>query len=269
MHIYPMKGCYRVDQEQARVEPWGLAGDRRWLIVDHESGVAVTQREVPALTQVRPAPKAGGGGLVLRTRGQADLVVAEPREGEPTDVSVWRFNGSAAAAGQVADEWLSTALGRKVRLVWLDDPTRRAVDPVYARPDDRVSFADGYPLLLANAASLDALNDLIAESPWGAFETPLPMTRFRPNLVIEDAPAWVEDAWTGGRIRVGEVTFRVPKPCGRCVVTTTDQETGQRAREPLRTLGRHRNVDQGLLFATNLIPDNRGTVTVGDRVEAL
>src|SRR4029450_7098533 len=108
------------------------------------------------------------------------------------------------------------------------------VNPDYGRADDRVSFADGYPLLLANTASLDALNDRIAEG--GSLEGPLPMTRFRPNVVIAGAAPWVEDAWTGGRIKIGEVTFRVPKRCDRCVVTTTDQETGERGREHIMTV---------------------------------
>jgi len=158
-------------------------------------------------------------------------------------------------------------LDRKVRLVWLDDPTRRVVTQAYGEPGDRVSFADAFPLLLANTASLDALNGWLLES--GSVEGPLPMARFRPNVVISGAPPWVEDDWTGRRIRVGEVTFRVVKPCGRCVVTTTDQETGERGHEPLRALARHRRVGQELRFATSLIPDGPGTIAVGDPVEVL
>ena len=262
LYTYPVKGCYRLEHDGARVEPWGLAGDRRWLVVDLD-GTALTQREVPGLGQIRPTPTTGG--LVVRAAGRPDLTVPEPRDGEPTEVTVWGDRVRAAAAGAAADDWFSETLDRKVRLVWLDDPTRRAVDPRYALASDRVSFADGYPLLLANAASLDALNDWLAAD--GSPEWPLPMTRFRPNVVVTGAPAWAEDAWVGGRIRIGEVTFRVPKACGRCVVTTTDQETGERGREPLRTLARYRNVDQQLLFAVNLIPDGPGYIRVGDAVE--
>lgn len=265
IHTYPVKGCYRVEWDRAEVEPWGLAGDRRWLVVDPATGLAVTQRDVPAMTQVMPGPD--GAGIVLRTAGLADLVVAPPHDDDLTDVIIWGHRLKAARAGDAADDWLSTALDRKVRLVWLDDPRRRAVDPEYADPGDTVSFADGYPVLLTNLASLDALNDLIAET--GSGEGPLPMTRFRPNLVVAGASPWAEDAWIGGRIRIGGVTFRVPKPCDRCVVTTTDQETGERGREPLRTLGRHRNVGQKLLFGANLIPDGRGSVRPGDPVEVL
>jgi uncharacterized protein YcbX len=261
IHTYPIKGCYRVDAERAVVEPWGLAGDRRWLIVDRATGKAVTQRETTRLTRIRPGVV--DDGLLLRADGHADLVVPA-KEGELVDVAVWRFNGAATHASVEADAWISAVLDRPVRLVYLDDPTRRPVNPDYGRPEDRVSFADGYPLLLANAASLAALNDRIAES--GSLESPLPMTRFRPNVVISGGPAWAEDGWTGGRIRIGAVEFRVPKPCERCVVTTTDQETGERGSEPLRTLARFRNVNQGLLFATNLIPDGPGQIEVGDAV---
>jgi uncharacterized protein YcbX len=261
LHIYPVKGCHRVDLDRSPVEPWGLAGDRRWLIVDADTGRAVTQRDTTRLTQLQPGLTSTG--LRLEAPGRPALVVPSPVDGELTEVTVWSFTGAAALAGAAADDWLTAALERKVRLVWLDDPTRRGIHPAW--PDDRVSFADGYPLLLANTASLDALNDAIAEG--GSLEGPLPMTRFRPNVVITGAPAWTEDAWTGGRIRIGAVTFRVPKPCDRCVVTTTDQETGERGREPLRTLGRIRNIDQDLLFATNLIPDGPGEIAVGDPVE--
>jgi len=273
IHTYPVKGCHRVDHERATVEPWGLAGDRRWLIVDPATGRRLTQREVPTLTHIKPAP--AEGGLVLRTPDLPDLVVAEPAGAEPMEVTVGRFTGPAARAGATADDWLSEALDRKVMLVWLDDPTRRAVNPEYGRPGDVVSFADGYPVLLANVASLAALNDWLAESAslraaqpaqTGSPDWPLPMTRFRPNLVVEGAPAWAEDGWLGRTVWVGGTAFRAVKPCDRCVVTTTDQDTGERGHEPLRTLARHRKFDQGLLFAINLIPDSTGTVAVGDAV---
>lgn len=260
VHTYPIKGCHRLDHDGARVEPWGLAGDRRWLLVEPD-GRAVTQREARRLTQVRPEPRAGGG-LVVRAEGAPDLDVPLPG-GELIDVTVWRSTVAAAPAGEAADDWFSDFLDRKVRLVWLDDPTRRATNPEYSEPTDRVSFADGYPLLLANAASLDAFNGWLLEA--GEFE-PLPMTRFRPNVVVSGAQPWVEDGWLGRRIRIGEVVFRVVKACARCVVTTTDQETGERGREPLRTLARFRKIGSKVFFGMNLIPDGVGHIAVGDPV---
>jgi uncharacterized protein YcbX len=264
LHTYPVKGCQRVDKNSAYVLPWGLAGDRRWLIVD-EDGDAVTQRENTGLTKI--FPRTVDGGLRLSAAGRQDLFVDEPIVGTRVDVSVFDFTGTAVGAGPVADAWLSEVLDQKVRLVWQDDTGQRGVPPKYAQSGDSVVFQDEFPVSLANLASLDALNDLIAEP--GSLEAPLPMTRFRPNIELADAKPWVEDSWIGGRIRVGEVVFRVPKPCGRCVVTTTDQDTGERGQEPLRALGRHRNVNQKLLFATNLIPDNMGTISVGDPVDVV
>lgn len=149
----------------------------------------------------------------------------------------------------------------------MDDPaTRRPVDPQYARPGETVAFADGYPLLATTTASLDALNSLIARDVH-AGEGPLPMNRFRPNLVLAGTDPWAEDGWS--RLSVGEVGFRVAKPCGRCVVTTTDQATAARGKEPLHTLGRHRRIDGKLIFGQNLIPLGRGTIRVGDPVRVI
>ncbi|MFC8731502.1 MOSC domain-containing protein [Luteimicrobium sp. NPDC057192] len=260
LHVYPVKGCHRVDVDAAAVEPWGLAGDRRWLPVDAD-GKLVSQREVRALATVRP--RLTGAGVRLSAPGLDDLEVpAVP--GQPVEADVWGNRFRATACGPEADAWFSRVAGRDLRLVWMDDPTRRPVEPGWSRPGDVVSAADGYPLLLASASSLDALNTWIAaeSSP----DEVVPMTRFRPNLVVEGSPAWAEDAWTGRRLRVGDVVFRVAGPCARCVMTTTDQESGERRREPLRTLARHRNVDRQLLFAVNAIPDGPGVVRVGDEV---
>lgn len=272
IQTYPIKGCYRLDLDEARVEPWGLAGDRRWMVVDDE-GVGVTQRQEPALVTVHPEPRPGG--LLLRAAGRAALEVAEPVDGEPAEVRVFAHQPGVPArvADPAANDWLSQALDRKVRLVWLGDPAARPIPDVHGvAPDDRVSFADGYPLLLANRASLDALNEWLVAA--GSPEGPLPMTRFRPNLVVGGAAPWAEDDWLGRRLRIGPVVFRVAKPCGRCVVTTTDQETGVRGHEPLRTLARHRNRNRQLLFGQNLVPllgpaGTGATVRVGDPVDLL
>jgi uncharacterized protein YcbX len=260
IHIYPVKGLHRVDHDAARVRPWGLAGDRRFMLIDHDDRM-LTQRDEPRLALLRPSYV--DGDLVVQAAGRPELRIT-PQPGEPVHAQVWRDVVATSLVGEAADIWLSEALDRKVRLVYLDDPTRRTVDPHYGRPGDRVSFADGYPLLLTNTASLNVLNDWIFED--GGDEAPLPMTRFRPNVVVTGAPPWVEDGWVGRRLRIGAVTFRLPKLCARCVVTTTDQESAERGREPLRTLARYRNVDQRLLFGMNLIPDGEGGIRVGDEV---
>lgn len=274
VHTYPIKGGHRLDHDGAvAVEPWGLAGDRRWMIVDG-AGNGVTQREASALVALCPAPRPGG--LVLRAPGRPPLEVAEPAAGEPVTVRV--FSGlpavPARAAGAAAADWLSAFLGLPVRLVWLADPAaaRPIQDPALDGAEhERVSFADGYPLLVANLASLDELNAALLAQ--GSAEAPLPMTRFRPNLVVSGAGPWAEDGWTGRRIRVGTVIFRGADPCGRCLVTTIDQETGERGREPLRVLAARRRSGERLLFGLNLIPElpppGPYAVAAGDPVEIL
>ena len=159
IHRYPVKGFRRLDHDAAVVEPWGLAGDRRWLVTDAD-GRMLTQREEPRFTQLQPSIV--DGDLVLSAAGCADLhVPAKP--GELAQVQVFRTPVLLSRAGAAADAWLSAVLGREVHLMYLDEPTRRPVDPAYAGPDDRVSLADGYPVLLANPASLNQLNDWIAE----------------------------------------------------------------------------------------------------------
>jgi uncharacterized protein YcbX len=258
LHTYPVKGSHRLDHDEAQVEPRGLAGDRRWMIVDPD-GVGITQRRNAALTALRPVHTPGG--LVLRAPGRPDLAVAEPVDGPKLEVRVFSNKPLVPARLAVeADGWLSDFLGRPVRLAWQADPFGRPVQN-NAEEGDVVSFADGYPLLLANAASLDALNDWLAE----AGEEPVPMTRFRPNVVIAGAQPWAEDEWVGRRLRLGQVQFRVAKACDRCVVTTIDQETGEKGRQPLRMLAERRRFDNGVLFAVNLIPEEPfGLLRVGD-----
>ncbi|GEC20160.1 MOSC domain-containing protein [Pseudonocardia hydrocarbonoxydans] len=256
---YPVKSCRGHDVDSAVVEPWGLAGDRRWALVD-DDGVAVTARRHPRMVLITPEP--ADDGLLLRAPGAEPLAVPVPGPGPLTDVRVFSDTVGAVAAAPAAHAWFGEVLGAPVRLMYLDDPRRRPVDPAHGRDTDVVSFADGYPLLLTTQESLA---DLDARTGGAA---PLSMTRFRPNLVIAGAPAWAEDGWR--RVRVGDATFRVVKACDRCVLTAVDPETAETGPEPLRTLARHRRWDGKVWFGTNLVPDTPGAVLrVGDAVEVL
>lgn len=261
LHIYPVKSLRGISMRTAVVEPWGLTADRRWMLVDSERTKAVTQREQPRLALLAAQP-VGGGGLRLTGPGLPPLEVAAPEPGPLETVRLFSDKVEVVPAGQAADDWFSGYLGRPVRLMHLDDPAvRRPADPGYARPGDMVSLADGYPLLVTTTASLAALNSLIADGD-RAEEGPLPMNRFRPNAVVDGTAAWAEDDWR--RVRIGEVTFRVPKSCGRCVITTTDQGDARRGKEPLHTLGKYRRFGTSLVFGQNLIPENPGTLHIGD-----
>ncbi|MFF8475709.1 MOSC domain-containing protein [Streptomyces sp. NPDC015414] len=265
IHVHPVKAFRGVSPREAVVEPWGLAGDRRWTLID-DGGKVVTQREQPrlALAAAEPLP---GGGVRLSAPGRDPLEVAVPEPAATVPVSVFGTEVDAVPASDSAHMWCSGHLGAGVRLVHMDDPaSRRPLDPEYARPGETVSFADGYPLLVTSVASLDALNELVARGDH-ADEGPLPMNRFRPSVVVEGTEPWAEDDWSG--LSIGGVDFRVAKPCARCVVTTTDQDTARRGREPLRTLARHRKVGGRLLFGQNLVPLAPGTIRVGDPVRVL
>ncbi|MFF3768275.1 MOSC domain-containing protein [Streptomyces sp. NPDC001922] len=263
VHVYPVKSVAGCNPDEAAVEPWGLAGDRRWMLVDTADRF-ITQRAHPRLALVAAEPLPGGG-VRLTAPGMEPLTVEVPEPVAPTAVEVWRDTVKAVPAAAAAGEWFSSHLGTDARLVHLDDPARRRpVDPEYGRPGETVSFADGFPLLLTTTASLDALNSLIAQGDHPD-EGPLPMNRFRPSVVVDGTAPWAEDGWS--RVRIGEVTFRVAKPCGRCVMTTTDQRTGDRGKEPLRTLARHRRSGDQLVFGQNLVPEHTGTIRIGDPVE--
>ncbi|MYR45403.1 MOSC N-terminal beta barrel domain-containing protein [Streptomyces sp. SID5910] len=263
IHVHPVKAFRGLAPREAVVEPWGLAGDRRWMLVD-DGGKVVTQREQPRLA-LAAAELLPGGGVRLSAPGSGPLTVPVPRAVSTVPVQIFGDKVEAVPAEDDAvHAWCSAHAGADVRLVHMDDPgRRRPVDPEYALPGETVSFADGFPLLITTTASLDALNSLIAQGDHAA-EGPLPMSRFRPNLVVTGTGAWAEDGWS--RVDVGEVGFRVAKPSGRCVVTTTDQDTAVRGREPLYSLGRHRRIGRRLVFGQNLVPLGPGTVRVGDPV---
>ena len=265
IHRYPVKSCRGEAVTSAVVEPQGLAGDRRWMLVDR-AGEAVTAREVHRLVLVHP--ELTPTGLRVTAPGATtELEVDVPDPAVQVPVAVFASSFIAAPAGPVADAWFSAALGTDVRLVHLDDPTRRPTSPDFGHSDDRVSTADGYPLLVATEASLAALNDeVLAAAPTG--REPVPMTRFRPNVVVRGAVAWAEDDWRV--VRIGGATFRAVKGCARCVMTTIDPDTADRDKEPLQTLARVRRHDGTTWFGVNLVPDTPGaTIRVGDAVEVL
>lgn len=268
---FPVKSCRGEDLDAATVEPWGLAGDRRWMAVD-DAGEQVTARELPRMLLITPTTRADGG-LRLVAPGTAPLTVDVPVDGPSVAVSVFGAGMTARAATGDAHEWFSDALGRSVRLVHFADPTERTANPRFAGPDAPVSFADAYPLNLATTASVDALNEHIASGP-RAGEGPVPVARFRANLVVDGDIPWAEDGWR--RIRVGDAVFRVVKGCDRCAIPTTDTETARRFAEPTYTLAQQRRWDGAVWFAMNLVPDTPDTpdtpgavVRVGDQVEVL
>ena len=258
LYLYPVKSAAPMAVAQALVEPRGLQYDRRWMVVD-EAGKFLTGRQLPQLTLVRATPDSSG--LTLEAPGMPRLRVNLGEASGTLPVTVWKSAVDAHLSGTEADAWLTTYLQRPVRLVYMDADVHRPVQSARARPGDEVSFADGHPLMLITQAALDALNARLAK--------PVSMLQFRPNLVVDGAPAHAEDDWT--RVRIGEVVFDVAKACTRCVFTTVDPTRGERDPdgEPLRTLTRYRRTEEGVTFGQHLIPRSPGVVRVGDAVEPL
>jgi uncharacterized protein YcbX len=260
LRIHPVKGLRGGLHLAADVAPWGLIGDRRWMVVDAAARF-LTQRELSHMALIEACNVATG--ITLTAPGMDSIIVPFPTPHEEAlDVVVWRDTVSAVAAGAAADAWISTALGLPCRLVYLADTTGRKIDPAFATAGQTVNFADGFPVLLGSLASLADLNARLA--------VPIPIGRFRPNIVVTGAAPWAEDCWH--RIRIGDVLFSVVKPCDRCIITTIDPETGLRPdkTEPLRTLGKFRRDRRGgIMFGQNLIPENTGRIVAGDRVEVL
>ena len=197
------------------------------------------------------------GKFRLDAPGMQSLTVPTAGNAPLSRVIIWHDECLAQSCGIKADEWLSEFLGGPHHLVYMPDSTRRPVDPEYRIADARVSFADAFPFLLATTASLEDLNTRL--------DQPVPMNRFRPNLVIDGSAAFAEDGWR--EMRIGTMTFSVVKPCARCAVTTVNQATAETAREPLRTLSRFRLIDGKAMFGQNLIHGAPGRVAVGDPVE--
>jgi uncharacterized protein len=249
--VYPIKSLRGVSVPRARVRPAGLEHDRRFMLVD-EGGRFVSQREDARLALGDVAIVDDGYAVTL---AGATLVVPWAHEGPRARVRVWSAEVEAAVH-EPGSAFFSEWLGRPLRLVRLPDDVVRPAGS-RARPEDRVSFADAYPYLLIGQASLDGLNERIGG-------VPLPMARFRPNLVVRGAEPHAEDGWA--RLRIGDVGFRGVKRCDRCVMTTIDPATGDKGPEPLRTLASYRREDGKVWFGMNLVPDGEGFVHVGDAV---
>jgi uncharacterized protein len=218
--------------QRAELGSHGLSGDRRWLVVD-DSGKFVTQRSHPNLAMVTAQPEEGG--LRLSAPNMPDLPVEQPAGNSRLNVRVWEDQVDAANAGPDANGWISEFFEEDLTLVYMDEQAAREKAGPWTEMPVRTSFADSYSLLVTTSGSLTALNTAISE----AGGTPVPMTRFRPNIVIDCDDPWQEDKWKS--LRIGNTEIELVRPCERCVVTTRDQETGESTgKEPLVTLARLR-----------------------------
>jgi uncharacterized protein YcbX len=255
--IYPIKSCSGIALSRHAIVPTGFAYDRRWMLVD-SAGQFISQRTVPAMARLRIALREDR--LVVTAPDSAPLEV-------PFDVpnplrmavSIWQDAVEALVYPERFGAWFANILRAPCRLVLIPDDEVRPVDPRYAADGDRVGFADAYPFLLLSEGSLQDLN--------GRLTRPVPMNRFRPNLVVTGTEPYAEDRWK--RIRIGGMEFRIVKPCARCTVPGVDQETGVAEKEVLSVLASYRTVGHKVLFGQNVIHDSAGVLETGMPVEIL
>jgi uncharacterized protein YcbX len=260
--IYPIKSLAGISVASAKVEPKGLALDRRWMLVDQD-GQFLSQRRDPqmALLQLEWADEQQDAVQISHRTRQIEslhLPLRIPDSAERIQVQIWEDRVAAIPVGIEFDTWFSQALQKECRLVYMPESEQRGVDPDYAQSEDTVSFADGFPYLIANEASLQDLNQRL--------DIPVTMDRFRANLIFKGAEAWAEDKWKG--FRIGAVALRSLKPCARCVLITVDPLTGEKSPEPLSTLSQFRKRGHKVLFGINACWDTHSAneIKVGDPV---
>ncbi len=259
--IYPVKSLRGIARTSAKLEKRGFQYDRRWMLVD-SAGVFISQREIPEMALL--TTEITDTHLVIRhaTKSFEPLFVPlqAPTHAEPLRVQVWDDTCDALAMSATADKWLTKALQATCRLVYMPDDSLRHTDPTYTQPTDIVSFADGYPILIIGEASMADLNQRLNE--------PVQMNRFRPSLIFSGGTPFAEDNWH--TFQIGNLSFRGTKPCGRCIMTTINQETAEVGSEPLKTLASYRLAGKKILFGMNVCwnvqADTNAILTVGDEI---
>jgi uncharacterized protein YcbX len=258
LYRYPIKSCKGHAMQEAPTDVRGIVGDRSMMIVDINNEF-ITQREMPRMALIEPA--LGSDGMALRAPGMEELRFGPSNEGRRVRARVWKSLCDAVDQGNDAALWLQEFLAAPVRLVRIADGFERRLNGQYARSErDQTGFADGYPFLLISQASLDELNARLA--------SPVPMDRFRPNIVVEGCAPFAEDGWRD--FRIGDIRMAGVKLCPRCPIPTIDQARGEvTGREPIKTLATFRTINQQVMFGQNVIAVNTGVLRVGDAVEVL
>lgn len=250
LFIYPIKSCAGTAANSFELDRFGPAHDRRWMIVD-ERGVLITQREVSRMAQIKPT--LAESGLHISYKDQS-LSVSTPFSGSPKAVHVWADTVQAHDAGEAAAEFFSSILERTASLVWMPETTERQVKHSNANAGETVGFADAFPLLLISQASLDDLNSKL--------DQPVPMNRFRPNIVVQGCEAFAEDSWS--TLTSENSVLNVVEACSRCVMPSIDQASAEKNSAILRMLANYRRgADGKTYFGQNLLYQGNACLSVG------
>jgi uncharacterized protein YcbX len=258
INIYPIKSLGGISLQTSEVEERGLKHDRRWVLVD-ETNTFFTQRDFPEMALIKVSVENNGLKLIHRTKTIEPLFIPFDFEHMKTDkVVIWDDTVIGEFYNKQIDTWFSKIIGIKCHLVKMPESTKRIVDRKYAE-DKIVSFADGYPFMIIGQSSLYDLNSRM--------DIPIPMNRFRTNFVFTGGKPFEEDSWS--KFKIGNVVFNAVKPCARCVITTTNQETAERLHEPLLTLSKYRKFNNKVMFGMNLVCESTGIVKVRDILEPI
>lgn len=254
--IYPIKSTSQISLQQARLSPFGLEMDRRWMLID-EQGYMLTQRKHPKMCLIKSTLE--NKRLVVSAPDMPALSLDINDTNMQIKASVWEDSCNAYDCGPQAAEWFSSVIQSPTRLVFFPDNEVRQVDLDYAQQGDITAFSDGFPYLLIGQSSLDDLNSRLSSA--------VDMKRFRPNLVVAGSAAFAEDNWK--KIRIGDITFRLVKPCSRCSIPSINPDTGEQSAEVVKTLAGYRMRENKILFGQNMIAEGSGELRLGMEVEVL
>jgi uncharacterized protein YcbX len=257
LYIYPIKSLGGIALTSAEVTDRGFKYDRRWMLVDEQNRF-LTQREHPQMALLKVSVESDGLQVTHQLKGSVSIPFIQHGQSKH-EVVIWDDTCTGVYVSHELDNWFSDAIGIKCRLVYMPEDTRREVDQRYAPEGSITSFSDAYPFLIIGQASLDDLNSRLAE--------PLAMDRFRPNIVFTGGRPFEEDLMN--HIHIAGIGFYGAKLCARCVMTTINQQTAVRAKEPLKTLASYRFKNNKILFGQNLIHEGTGIIAVGDTMEVL
>lgn len=258
INIYPIKSLGGINLTSSFAGKRGLQYDRRFLLVD-ENGMFITQRDIAGLALLKLSFTENGFKVLNSIDNSFITIPFESNSDIKIQVQIWDDLCNAVVVDKNLDEWFSDVLKINCSLVYMPDDEKRIVEKKYEPADHIVSFADAYPYLIIGQSSLDDLNKRL--------EQPIPMNRFRPNFVFSGSNPYEEDAWKN--FKIGDVHLKAVKPCARCMITTTDQQTAERSNEPLKTLSLYRKIDGKVMFGMNVVCNKEGIVSIGDKIELL
>ena len=259
LYIYPVKSLPGIAVSEALVTAKGFEHDRRWMLVD-ENNLFISQREAPQMTQLVVVIEYDGLHIKHKLKGNSIIIpFGPPPPDQRGTVTIWDDTCEARYVSGEADEWFTAMLGINCRLVYMPDDSMRIVDRRYAPAEMVTSFADAYPFMMIGQASLDDLNSRLTEA--------LPMDRFRPNIVFTGGGPFEEDLLADFTIR--NIHFYGVKLCARCIITTINQNSGAKGKEPLKTLASYRAKNNKIYFGQNLVHKGDGVIAVGDQLHAI